>query len=90
MKNKNLFSVNNLNFLLCFKDNLFNCFVFCFLAHFLLTLWLTQQKTWISNSSLIAQSFDGTVVNRALPSLYGWSFEITLTIPLMILTLGTV
>ena len=42
----------------------------------------------LSNSSLIGQSFKGTIVNRTLPFLHGWSLEIT--IPLMILILGTV
>ena len=42
----------------------------------------------LSNLSLIGQNFKGIVVNRALPSLHGWSLEIT--IPLMILILGTV
>jgi len=32
--------------------------------------------------SINLQGFNGTVVNRALPSLHGGSLEITLTIPL--------
>ena len=38
-------------------------------------------KALINNSYLIRQSFMGTVVNRALPSLHKGSLEITLTVP---------
>ena len=42
----------------------------------------TEKKTFIlSYSYLIRQSFKGIVLNRALPSLYEGSLEITLTVP---------
>ena len=43
-----------------------------------------ETKTWISNSYLTRpdKAFNGTVVNRALQSLYRGPFEVTLTVPL--------
>ena len=42
----------------------------------------SKLQTLISHSSLISQSFKGTVANLALPLLHGGSLEITRTVPL--------
>ena len=41
------------------------------------------RKTTVSSIFLSDQGFNGTVVNRALPSFHGGSLEITLTVPLV-------
>ena len=35
------------------------------------------------------KAFIGTIVNRALPSLHGWSLVITFTVPFIVIMLTT-
>ena len=43
---------------------------------------LKKQKHGYLNHTLSDKAFRSTLVNRALPSLHGWSLKITLTVPL--------
>ena len=43
---------------------------------------LKKQKHWVLIHTWSNKAFEGTVVNRALPSLHGGSLEITLTVTL--------
>ena len=43
--------------------------------------FLIKKKDWIYDLYLIRQSFEGYLVNRALPSLHLESLKITLTVP---------
>ena len=51
--------------------------------------FFSQKNMMISSTFLIRLGFKGTVVNRALPSLHGRSFEITLTVPLKVKNYNT-